>query len=164
MQEAFFYNSVFNNLISNLIMNNHLGLHSWGGSEDNTVKGNSFISNKVQVKFIAGRDQQWDNNYWSDYMGWDMTGDGVGDMPYESNTVVDHILWRYPAAKLLYASASFQLLWMLEKQFPILKVPKVFDSKPSMLPLHKDWRKVKAKYPYEPEKYLGDVEKIPITH
>ena len=161
---VFFYNSVFNNLISNLIMNNHLGLHSWGGSEDNTVKGNSFISNKVQVKFIAGRDQQWDNNYWSDYMGWDMTGDGIGDMPYESNTVVDHILWRYPAAKLLYASASFQLLWMLEKQFPIFKVPKVFDSKPSMLPLHKDWREVKAKYPYDPEKYLGDVEKIPITH
>jgi nitrous oxidase accessory protein len=161
---VFFYNSVFNSLISNLIMNNGLGLHSWGGSEDNTVTGNSFISNQVQVKFIAGKDQQWNHNYWSDYTGWDMTDDGIGDIPYESNTVVDHILWRYPAAKLLYASASFQLLWMLEKQFPIFRVPKVFDSKPSMLPLHKNWKEMKAKYPFSPAKYLGEIEKIPVTH
>lgn len=161
---VFFYNSIFNNLASNLIMNNSLGLHSWGGSEDNTVNGNSFISNEIQVKFVAGKNQQWDGNYWSDYLGWDMTGDGIGDMPYESNTVVDHILWRYPSAKLLYASPSFQLLWMLEKQFPILKVPRVFDNKPSMLPFHKDWKDLRAKYPHASERYYGDMEKMQITH
>lgn len=161
---VYFYNSIFNSLVSNLIMNNSLGLHNWGGSEDNAVNKNSFIGNEVQVKFIAGRNQQWNNNYWSDYLGWDMTGDGIGDMPYESNTVVDHILWRYPAAKLLYTSPSFQLLWMLEKQFPILKVPRVFDARPFMLPLHKDWKELKAKYPYVPEKFYGEIEKIPVAH
>lgn len=159
-----FYNSVFNNLSSNLIMNNNLGLHNWGGSEDNKVSGNSFVGNEVQVKFVAGRNQQWDGNYWSDYIGWDMTDDGIGDLPYESNTVVDHLLWRYPAAKLLYASPSFQLLWMLEKQFPILKVPRVMDNKPSMLPFHKDWKELKARYPFSPKKYYGEIEKIQVTH
>lgn len=160
----FLYNSVFNNITANLIMHNSLGLHSSGGSDDNSVNGNSFISNEVQVKFVAGRNQKWDKNYWSDYIGWDMTGDGVGDLPYESNTVVDHILWRYPAAKLLYTSPSFQLLWMLEKQFPILKVPRVLDTKPSMLPLHKDWRELMAKYPQKSEKYYGEIEKLTVTH
>lgn len=160
----FFYNSVFNNLTSNLIMNNNLGLHNWGGSEDNTVTGNSFIGNELQVKFVAGRNQQWDGNYWSDYIGWDLTGDGVGDLPYESNTVVDHILWRYPSAKLLYASSSFQLLWMLEKQFPLMKVPRVVDAKPAILPLHRDWKELKEKYPYTPEKYYGEMEKMTELH
>ncbi len=161
---VYFYNSIFNSLVSNLIMNNNLGLHNWGGSEDNSVNRNSFINNEVQVKFVAGRNQQWDSNYWSDYLGWDMNADGIGDVPFESNTVVDHILWRYPAAKLLYASPSFQFLWMLEKQFPVLKVPRVVDAKPSMLPLHKDWKELKTKYPYSPEKFYGEIEKIPITH
>jgi len=160
----FLYNSVLNRVASNLVINNSLGLHNWGGSEENTVTGNSFINNETQVKFIAGKNQQWDGNYWSDYLGWDMEGDGSGDMPYESNTVVDHILWRYPSAKLLYASASFQLLWMMEKQFPLLKVPKVMDNKPSMLPLHKNWKELMEKYPYKSERFYGEMEKFQVLH
>lgn len=160
----FLYNSILNALESNLIMNNSLGLHSWGGSEENTVTKNSFIKNEVQVKFIAGSNQRWDGNYWSDYIGWDMTGDGIGDLQYESHTVVDHILWRYPSAKLLYASPSFQLLWMLEKQFPLFNVPRVLDTKPTMLPLHKEWKELLTKYPYKPERYYGEIEKIPFMH
>ena len=161
---VFYYNSVFNTLASNLIMNNSLGLHNTGGSMDNTVERNSFINNEVQVKFIAGRNQRWDGNYWSDYLGWDMKGTGVGDQPYESNTVVDHIFWRYPAAKLLYASASFQFLWVLEKQFPLLKVPRVMDTKPVMTPPHRDWKEALARYPFKPEKYFGDIDKHAISH
>ncbi|MBI4848550.1 MAG: nitrous oxide reductase family maturation protein NosD [Nitrospirae bacterium] len=160
----FLYNSVLNRVASNLLMNNSLGLHNWGGSEENTVTGNSFINNEAQVKFIAGRNQQWDGNYWSDYLGWDMEGDGSGDMPYESNTVVDHILWRYPSSKLLYASASFQLLWMMEKQFPLLKVPRVMDDKPSMLPLQKNWKELQKKYPYKSENFYGEMEKFQVLH
>jgi nitrous oxidase accessory protein len=161
---VFFYNSVFNTVMNNLIMNNSLGFHNTGGSWDNIVEKNSFINNEVQVKFIAGRNQRWDGNYWSDYLGWDMKGVGIGDQPYESNTVVDHIFWRYPAAKLLYASASFQLLWVLEKQFPLLKVPRVMDTKPAMLPLHRDWKEVLAHYPFAPEKYFGDIDKLALAH
>ncbi len=161
---VFYYNSVFNTLVSNLIMNNSLGLHNTGGSWDNTVEKNSFINNEVQVKFIAGRNQEWNGNYWSDYLGWDMTGKGSGEMPYESNSVVDHILWRYPAAKLLYASPSLQALWMLEKQFPLLKVPRVVDKKPSMRPLHQDWKEVLVSYPFTPERYYGDIDKLAIAH
>ena len=90
-----------------------------------------------------------------------MTGDGTGDHAYESNSVVDYILWRYPLAKVLYSSPSLQLLWMLEKQFPLLEVPKVVDNKPSMSPLHGNWQELKDKYPYTPERFYGEIEKLP---
>jgi nitrous oxidase accessory protein len=158
----FLYNSIYNELHSNLVMNNQLGIHNWGGSEDNKISGNSFIDNEIQVKYIARENQKWDNNYWSDYIGWDMTGDGIGDVQYESNSVVDHILWRYPMAKVLYTSASLQMLWMLEKQFPVFEVPKVVDSRPAMNPLHADWAELKDKYSsYIPERIYGEIEKMP---
>jgi nitrous oxidase accessory protein len=158
----FIYNSIYNELISNMVMNNQLGIHSWGGSEDNEINGNSFINNEVQVKYVASKNQDWDNNYWSDYIGWDMTGDGIGDTQYESNSVVDHILWRYPMAKVLYTSPSLQMLWMLEKQFPVFDVPKVIDSRPTMSPLHANWKELRDTYSsYTPERIYGDIEKMP---
>lgn len=157
----FLHNSVYNKITSNLIMNNQLGIHSWGGSVDNIISENSFINNEIQVKHVASKDQEWNNNYWSDYLGWDMNSDGKGDAPYESNSIVDHIFWRYPIAKLLFASPSLQVLWMLEKQFPLLDVPKIVDNKPSMLPLHAKWKEMLTKYSsYAPERYYGELEKI----
>ena len=157
----FLYNSIYNELTSNLVMNNQLGIHNWGGSEDNKINNNSFINNEIQVKYVAAKNQEWNKNYWSDYIGWDITGDGVGDYHYESNSVVDHILWRYPLAKVLYTSPSLQMLWMLEKQFPVFKVPRVVDSRPAMSPFHSNWEVLKDKYPYTPERYYGEIEKLP---
>lgn len=157
----FLYNSVLNSLSSNLIMNNQVGIHNWGGSEDNKVRGNTVVNNEIQVKHVSSRDQYWDGNYWSDYLGWDMTGDGIGDVPYESNSVVDHILWRYPLLKVLYTSPSLQVLWLMEKQLPVLDVPKVIDRKPFMKAIHSDWKVLAQKYPYTPERYYGEIKKLP---
>ncbi len=156
----FFYNSIYNKVFDNLIMNNNLGMHSWGGSEDNEIGRNSFINNEVQVKYVAGKDQEWNDNYWSDYVGWDMTNDGVGDYAYKSNSVIDHIFWRYPIAKVLYASPSLHFLWLIEKQFPLISVPKVVDRRPAMLPIHDNWKELIVKYPYTPKRYYGEVKKL----
>jgi nitrous oxidase accessory protein len=158
----FLYNSVYNELSANLIMKNQLGLHNWGGSEDNKIINNSFINNEIQVKYVASKNQEWDHNYWSDYIGWDLTGDGIGDSHYESNSVVDYILWRYPLAKVLYTSPALQMLWMLEKQFPVFEVPRVVDSRPAMAPLHGNWQELMAEYSsYTPERIYGEIEKMP---
>jgi len=158
----FLYNSIYNRITSNLVMNNQLGIHSWGGSEDNRIDSNSFINNEIQVKYVASRDQEWDGNYWSDYIGWDTTGNGVGDYSYESNSIVDHLLWRYPLAKVLYSSPSLQMLWMLEKQFPMFDVPKVVDASPKMTPWHDEWEGLMEEYAsYTPERIYGEIEKLP---
>ncbi|MBF0542332.1 MAG: nitrous oxide reductase family maturation protein NosD [Nitrospirae bacterium] len=157
----FFHNSIYNNISRNLIMNNNLGLHCLGGSVDNKIWNNSFIQNEFQVKFVAAKNQFWDNNYWSDYIGWDVENDGKGDIPYETNTIVDQLFWRYPLSKMLFSSPALHVLIALEKQFPIIKTPRVVDKTPSMKPFHPDWKKLLKQYAaYKPQQYYGEMEKI----
>ena len=60
----FVYNSLYNDLSANLLARNQLGMHYWGGSEDNQIRDNAFIENQIQVKFVAAFDQPWQGNFW----------------------------------------------------------------------------------------------------
>ena len=157
----FVYNSLYNTIGNNLIAKNYLGMHYWGGSEDNELHDNTFVDNEIQVKFVATRDQRWDSNYWSDYLGWDVNRDGRGDTPYLSNTMVDTLLWQYPAAKLLLTSPAFQLLAAAERAFPVIAVPKGQDATPWMVPPIADWQAVLAHYPAVTQRYYGQLSKLP---
>ena len=157
----FVYNSLYNQIHHNLVARNHLGMHYWGGSEDNEVTGNAFVDNQIQVKFVASRDQSWDGNYWSDYAGWDVDGNGRGDTPYLSNTLVDTLLWKYPAAKLLLASPAFQLLAAAEREFPVIAVPKGMDHAPRIGLANPEWQSALDQYPVVSHQYYGDLSKMP---
>jgi len=133
----FIYNSLFNDIRNNLFAESDLGIHLTAGSEDNILSGNAFIGNKQQVKYVATRIQEWshegEGNYWSDYLGWDMDDDGVGDVQYEPNDGVDQLLWRYPSAKLLLNSPAVETLRWVQRQFPVLTAQGVIDSHPLMI-------------------------------
>jgi parallel beta-helix repeat protein len=82
----------FNNLvIENTIAYNGYGLEVSGSG--NTIYHNNFVNNFSQA---SGMNSTWDNgagqgNYWSDYKGQDLDGDGVGD------TLLPHLgLDNYP--------------------------------------------------------------------
>lgn len=134
----FIYNSLFNIIEGNRFENSALGIHLTAGSEDNRIAGNAFIGNRQQVKYVASRTQQWSfegrGNYWSDYLGWDRNGDGVGDVAYEPNDNVDRLLWLYPQVRLLMNSPSIELLRWVQRAFPVVKSPGVQDSYPLMRP------------------------------
>ena len=72
-------------------------------------------------------------NFWSDYLGWDMDSDGIGDVEYEPNDSVDQLLWKFPSAKLLLNSPAVETLRWVQRQFPVLKSPGVVDSHPLMV-------------------------------
>lgn len=132
----FIYNSLFNKIHNNILADSDIGIHHTAGSEDNTFTGNAFISNTKQVKYVANRTQDWSlkqqGNYWSDYLGWDMNGDGIGDVTYEPNDGVDRLLWKYPTAKLLFNSPAIEILRWVQRQFPVLRSPGIIDSYPLM--------------------------------
>ena len=128
----FIYNSLFNEFTDNRFADSDIGIHLTAASEDNTLAGNAFVNNKTQVKYVSTRTQDWAGNYWSDYLGWDMNGDGVGDIEYEPNDSVDRLLWKFPAAKLLLNSPAIETLRWVQRQFPVLKGPGVIDSQPLM--------------------------------
>ncbi|RRQ23074.1 nitrous oxide reductase family maturation protein NosD [Thiohalobacter thiocyanaticus] len=132
----FIYNSQYNEISGNLLEDADIGIHLTAGSEDNAIHGNAFIRNRVQVKYVATREQEWSDegrgNYWSDYLGWDMNADGVGDRPYEPNDAVDKLLWRYPMARILMSSPAIETLRWVQRQFPVFKPQGVRDSHPLM--------------------------------
>ncbi|MFO7594183.1 MAG: nitrous oxide reductase family maturation protein NosD [Pseudomonadota bacterium] len=132
----FIYNSQFNKLHDNILEDADIGIHLTAGSEDNEIHNNAFIRNRVQVKYVATREQEWSlegkGNYWSDYLGWDMNADSIGDKPYEPNDAVDKLLWRYPMARILMSSPSIETLRWVQQQFPVFKPQGVRDSYPLM--------------------------------
>lgn len=132
----FIYNSLFNEIRDNHIEASDLGIHLTAGSEDNELYHNRFIANRTQVKYVSSRDQEWSHqgrgNYWSDYLGWDLDGDGLGDRPYQPNDGVDKLLWRYPEARVLMNSPAIEVLRWAQRQFPVLRPPGVRDSHPLM--------------------------------
>lgn len=139
----FVYDAEYNTLQNNLVVDNIVGVHLWAGSFNNVVEGNDFISNREQVRYVASRDEKWGvkhGNHWSNYVGWDRNGDGIGDVPYEANDVVDRLSWRHPMMKLLLASPAVQTLRMVGQQFPLLRAPSIVDPNPRMEPDKKDWR------------------------
>jgi nitrous oxidase accessory protein len=157
----FVYNSLYNKIQDNFVARNNLGLHYWGGSEENEIRDNAFVGNEVQVKFVAAHDQTWDGNFWSDYVGWDSDGDGRGDTSYRSNTLVDALLWKYPIAKMLLASPALQVLALAEREFPVITVPKGVDRSPRMDPTTRDWGSLLERYPRMPAQYYGAIDKLP---
>ncbi len=157
----FVYNSLYNTIEDNLLVRNGLGMHYWGGSEDNEITANAFVENQIQVKFVAARDQSWEGNYWSDYSGWDVDGDGAGEVAYRSNTLVDALLFKYPLAKLLLTSPAFQVLALVERELPVITVPKAVDGAPLMAPSMADWAALLERFPAPPSDYYGSIDKLP---
>jgi nitrous oxidase accessory protein len=132
----FIYNSQFNDIQGNMFANSDIGIHLTAGSEDNNIFENAFVQNQTQVKYVATRFQEWSRNgrgnYWSDYLGYDMNSDGIGDLTYEPNDGVDRMLWKYPMAKVLLHSPAVESLHWVQRQFPVLRSPGVRDSHPLM--------------------------------
>ena len=135
----FIYDAEYNVIRGNLVVANDVGAHVWAGSIHNEVHGNDFTGNRQQVRYVAARDEPWGANFWSNYVGWDRNGDGVGDVPYEANDVVDRLLWQLPMAKLLVDSPAVQTLRLVARQFPLLRAPSIVDALPRMQPAHGNW-------------------------
>jgi parallel beta-helix repeat protein len=87
------YNVFHDNLISNFTEGpNGIGVAIGGTeyvAENNTFYRNIFINNNCHVGAnweIEGAGNVWDNgregNYWDDYNGKDLNGDGIGEFPY----------------------------------------------------------------------------------
>lgn len=98
---AYAYGGIFlatsdtNYIKENSVLNNSCGM--WiQFSSNNSIYNNNFIDNDKQV-FLMKSFNIWDKgaeiggNYWSDYKGEDLNGDGIGDTPYIINEEnVDH--------------------------------------------------------------------------
>jgi nitrous oxidase accessory protein len=135
---VFIYNAHKNLFKGNRFEGCGIGIHFTAGSEGNTVTANAFVGNRTQVKYVGTRDIEWASegigNYWSDNAAFDLDGDGIADRRYRPNGLVDQVLWRAPAAKLLLASPAIQVLTWVQSAFPAVLPGGVVDPAPLMRP------------------------------
>lgn len=135
---VFIYNANRNSFRDNRFEGCGIGIHFTAGSERNILSGNAFLGNRTQVKYVGSRHVEWSEkgrgNYWSDNLAYDLNGDGRADQPYKPNDLVDQLVWRHPAAKLLLTSPAMQVLRWAQSALPALYPGGVTDSAPLMLP------------------------------
>ena len=135
---VFIYNANQNQMTGNWFEGCPIGVHFTAGSEGNTLSGNAFVANRMQIKYVGTRHMDWASegrgNYWSDNPAYDLDGDGIADRPYRPNDVMDEILWTLPQAKALVSSPAVQMVRWAQSRFPALSTGGVVDSAPLMRP------------------------------
>jgi nitrous oxidase accessory protein len=130
----FFYSSTENVIVDNEVAHNELGIKIWAGTRRNVVEGNRISANRQQVFYVGAEDQLWGGegrgNHWSDYLGWDQDGDGVGDRPHRIDSFVAQLLHQYPAMVLLLRSPALEMLSHMSDRLSFLSTPTIIDMAP----------------------------------
>ena len=130
--DGFFFSGCnYDTLTANLVANNTLGILV-SDSKDNEVTGNAFKDNQEQLSYQNYASLQWEGNYWSDYLGWDRDGDGIGDKKHYPADIASYLVYRYPVIRLVMHSPAMKLLQGLEAQFPVIRAPGVVELRPLM--------------------------------
>lgn len=134
----FIYGALDNEIRGNEFALSDIGIAMAMGGEKNRIYENNFINNLTQVKYVGDELLQWSQqgrgNYWSSYMGWDHTQDGIGDQSYQPNDSMDKLFWRYPEAKFLMNSPVVSLLRWVESQMMVFTATGIKDDFPLMQP------------------------------
>lgn len=124
----------------NLVAGNDVALEMFSSADGNTFESNNFIGNLSPLQ-IVGRSTTtfWNGphagNFWSDYDGYDLDTDGVGDIPFKIQNVFEHMEGNYPRLRIYLLSPASQALALAEKGFPIIEGSREFDRKPLMRPV-----------------------------
>jgi nitrous oxidase accessory protein len=100
--------------------------------------GNTFWENIEQVALQgsgkAGANL-WQGNFWSDYAGFDATGDSQGDLPYRSERFFEGLTSQEPTLRALLYSPAAQALELAAASFPVIRPqPKLEDPAPRLTP------------------------------
>lgn len=128
----------------NLVISNDVAAVILENSENNTVFENNFINNLALLRLRGGTQTGRNNlfykdgtgNYWSDYRGYDLDGDGIGDQPYKLEGIFDVLEADIPELRLFLFSPLTAALELAERAFPIIEVTITAEDKfPLMTPV-----------------------------
>lgn len=117
----------------NEFTNNGWAMKMLGSCSDNRITGNNFLSNTFDVITNTSVNRNtYNGNYWSDYTGYDLDRDNVGDVPYKPVKLFSLVTSQVPAAIILLRSPFVDLLNFAEKVMPSLTPQTLEDLAPLM--------------------------------
>jgi nitrous oxidase accessory protein len=102
----------------------------------NAFEGNDLRGCPVPVRVEGGGDARgvrWSGNYFDDYSGYDLDGDGAGDVPYEQRRLSLQLTSRHESLRFFRGTPAFGLLDLVSKVFPVLAPQELLrDESPRM--------------------------------
>jgi nitrous oxidase accessory protein len=124
----------------NVFAYNDVGLGFLPNVRRNRFSENTFIDNVEQVAILGSgtlRDNEFAvngrGNFWSDYRGFDIDGDGIGETPYRANAFFENLIDREPRLRLFLFSPAQHALEMAARAFPVVTPrTKIDDPAPLM--------------------------------
>jgi nitrous oxidase accessory protein len=94
---------------------------------------NQFVGNTFEVATNGTRSYNtFAENFWSDYRGYDLDRDGIGDVPHRPVRLFSMLVERYPPALILLRSPFLDMLDLAERVLPILTPRVLADHRPRM--------------------------------
>jgi nitrous oxidase accessory protein len=120
----------------NVFRLNDVAVSFLGPTARNEFRGNGFRDSQVQVRVEGGGDALaalWRANAFDDYAGYDLDGDGTGDVPYELRSLASELVATRPALAFYRGTLAFALAEAIGRSVPLFEARLVLsDPQPRM--------------------------------
>ena len=127
------------NYNNNVFENNGWAVKISGGCYKNLFKKNDFLNNTFDVSSIDGQnDNSFEHNYWSNYIGYDLNKDEIGDIPYRPMKLFSYIVNIIPESIILRRSLFIDFLNYSENISPIFTPKDLHDNYPALNKINND--------------------------
>ncbi|MFX0555287.1 nitrous oxide reductase family maturation protein NosD [Maribacter sp. CXY002] len=118
--------------------NNNFIKNGWavkvlGACYTNSFINNNFLYNSFDISYNSKlNDNEFDQNYWSNYTGYDLDKNGIGDIPYRPVKLFSYVVNRTPETIILLRSLFMDLIDFSEKVSPVFTPDNLLDTNPMM--------------------------------
>ncbi len=120
----------------NDFINNGWAMNIKGNCLDNVFTLNNFVANSLDlITSSRTNNNEYRQNYWSQYRGYDLDRDGIGDVPYRPVKLFAYVISRVPASIIMLRSLLVDLLNFAESVSPSLTPSNLLDEEPLMKPV-----------------------------
>ncbi|MBL1281541.1 MAG: nitrous oxide reductase family maturation protein NosD [Fluviicola sp.] len=122
--------------------NNHFIRNGWaikftGGCYANLFEYNNFQHNAFDLSYNSRlNDNKFEANYWSEYSGYDIDKDGIGDVPHRPVKLFSYIVNQTPETLVLLRSLFVDIINFSEKVSPVFTPDNLIDARPIMKPIN----------------------------
>lgn len=104
-----------------------------GACYNNTIEKNNFLYNSFDLSYNSKlNDNVFKDNYWSNYTGYDLDKDGVGDVPFRPVKLFSYVVNKTPETIILMRSLFIDIIDFSEKVSPVFTPDNLQDLTPKM--------------------------------
>jgi nitrous oxidase accessory protein len=119
----------------NVIAENDVAIEMFSSASGNVFAANHFVDNLSPIQLIGRKtNTRWEENgkgnFWSDYDGYDLDENGIGDVANRLQNVFEYMENNHPRLRLYLYSPAATAIAAAEKAFPIVASSDEIDSHP----------------------------------